>query len=290
MNEQRLFPAAPYLRGVGQIMLQQNAWTGLFFLAGIFYDSVIMGVGAVLAVLTGTLTAKLLKYDKGETDAGLYGFSAALVGVALTFYFEPTAVVWIAVILGSAAATVLQHFLIKRKIAGFTLPFILVTWAFLYLFHHVYPVPLSSESAAAVPLSDDFAMATYGFGEVIFQGSLIAGIIFFVGVFISSPIAALYGVAASLLAAFISARFAEPPGDIHMGLLSFNAVLCAIAFAGDRWYDGVYVLLAVLISVFLDIAMLSQHLSVLTFPFVVASFITVNVKNEVNKNASRKLT
>lgn len=113
MNEPKQLAVAPYLRGVGQIMLQSNSWTGLLFLLGIFYDSITMGVGAVVAVITGTLTAKLLGYDKKEINSGLYGFSATLVGVALTFYFKAVPLVWVAVVMGAALATVLQHFLIN---------------------------------------------------------------------------------------------------------------------------------------------------------------------------------
>lgn len=49
------------LKGVGQIMLQNNAWTGLLFLVGIFYDDNTMGVAAIVAAATGTMTARLLK-------------------------------------------------------------------------------------------------------------------------------------------------------------------------------------------------------------------------------------
>ena len=71
------------LRGLGQIMLQENAATGVLFLIGIFYGSTTMGIAAILSVCCGTLTAKILGYDKSEIEKGLYGFSAALVGVAL---------------------------------------------------------------------------------------------------------------------------------------------------------------------------------------------------------------
>ncbi|MFA6098718.1 MAG: urea transporter, partial [Patescibacteria group bacterium] len=36
------------LRGVSQVMLQNNAFTGALFLFGIFYNSWIMGLGAIL--------------------------------------------------------------------------------------------------------------------------------------------------------------------------------------------------------------------------------------------------
>ncbi len=35
------------LKGLGQIMLQENAITGLLFLAGIFYSSATMGLAAL---------------------------------------------------------------------------------------------------------------------------------------------------------------------------------------------------------------------------------------------------
>ncbi|WP_317166427.1 urea transporter [Chitinophaga varians] len=275
--------ALPCLRGIGQIMLQNNAWTGTLFLAGIFYDSMLMGFAAVVAVVTGTLTARLLRYDEADIEAGLYGFSATLVGVALTFYFNPVPLVWAAVVLGSVAATWLQHQFIRRGWPGFTFPFILVTWILLYLFHHVYQPGAAASVAGAMPVSDDFTTATNGFGEVIFQGSVIAGIIFFVAVFISSPTAGLYGVCASLLGAFISLEFAEPATDIHMGLFSFNAVLCAITFAGNKPRDGIWVLFSVVLSVLLDVGMLQQHMAVLTFPFVAACWITLGMQHLLQK-------
>ncbi|WP_249219807.1 urea transporter [Chitinophaga sp. HK235] len=280
---QRKSSYLPFLRGVGQIMLQNNAWTGVLFLAGIFYDSIIMGAAALLAVITGTLTARLLKYDEADIDAGLYGFSPTLVGVALTFYFNPVPVVWIAVVVGSVAAAMLQHFFIKRKLPGFTFPFILVTWILLYLFHHVFAPGAAVDVVGSMPVKDDFTLATHGFGEVIFQGSVIAGIIFFIAVFVNSPIAALYGVCASLLGAFISLECSEPAPDIHMGLFSFNAVLCAIAFSGNKPRDGIWVLFSVVLSVFIDVWMLQMHMAVLTFPFVAASWITLIVQYLLQK-------
>ena len=55
------------LKGLGQIMLQENSVTGLLFLIGIFYGSIIMGLAALLATICGTVTAYLLKYDKPKS-------------------------------------------------------------------------------------------------------------------------------------------------------------------------------------------------------------------------------
>ena len=50
-------------------------------------------------------------------------------------------------------------------------------------------------------------------------------VIIFIAVFIGSPAAALYGLAASIFSAEISNLFGEPVEQIHMGLFGFNAVL-----------------------------------------------------------------
>ena len=119
------------LRGLGQIMLQENAATGLLFLIGIAWASPVMALAAWLAVCCGTATAILLKYDRAEIEQGLYGFSAALVGVALVLFRGIGPLVWLAIVAGSVGAAIVQRFFIARKIPVFTLPFVLVTWVLL---------------------------------------------------------------------------------------------------------------------------------------------------------------
>lgn len=100
---------------MGQIMLQENQMTGFLILIGIFYGSFTMGLATVLATICGTATAFLLKYEKSEIDKGLYGFSAALVGVAILLFFKPVLLSWLLIILGSSLATIIQHFFYKKK-------------------------------------------------------------------------------------------------------------------------------------------------------------------------------
>lgn len=176
------FPlVAEVLKGIGQIMLQENIYTGIFFTIGIFLGSVSMGIAVLLATLVGTLTAKALKYDKKEISMGLYGFSPALVGVALNFLFQSEIIIWVLVIIGAAAAAILQHFFIKRNIPVFTFPFILVSWILVTVLHHFTNIPPSEAFISVPDLSniDNFTSETNGFGEVIFQGSIWAGILFF---------------------------------------------------------------------------------------------------------------
>lgn len=267
-------------KGIGQIMLQNNATTGLLFLVGIFYGSVFMGFAALLATLCGTITAIVLKYNQREIDKGLYGFSAALVGVSIILFLKPVFVSWMFIVIGSVMATIIQHFFIKRKIPVFTLPFVLVTWIFLLLVRYYFPQLATETVMPIVSVSDYFTFAIKGFGQVIFQDNILSGLLFFIAVYISSPIAALYGLAAAILSGLLALCFSVPIEIAGMGLFSYNAVLCAIVFAGTKIKHGMWILIAVLLSLVINLIMSWYQLIPLTFPFVVASCITILVRNK----------
>lgn len=276
---QRLFRGVkPYLNGMGQIMLQNNSWTGLFFLAGVFCGSLSMGIAAILSVVTGTITAKILRYDKHEIDQGLYGFSAALVGVALLCFFQSTPIIWIAVIVGAVAATIIQHHFIVRKFPAFTLPFILVTWLYLY-FTNIYPEMVKPLEVLPKDVSNTYLSAiSRGMGQVIFQDNVWAGILFLIGIFVNRPIAAIYAVTAVVLSSMLAYMLNEPQNAILMGLMSYNAVLCALVFVGKRTNDLVWVILSVVLSVLITSLIRQTSIPPLTFPFVLATWLTMFCK------------
>jgi urea transporter len=275
------------LKGLGQIMLQENSVTGLLFLIGIFYGSITMGLAALLAAICGTVTAYLLKYDKTEIIQGLYGFSAALVGVAAMLFLKPQLWTWVVIILGSALAAMLQHFFIKRKIPAFTFPFVLVTWLVLFVFNHFGKDLLALPTPVILHASDSLAEGFKSFGQVMFQNNLVSGLLFFLALFISSPIAALYGLAAAIISAIIAFVFSAPIDDINLGLYGFNAVLCAIVFGGDKVRDGIWVLVAVVIALGVSLLLIHLNIPQLTFPFVLATWITLFLKGKMDRVKGR---
>lgn len=268
----------PFLKGVGQIMLQNSPWTGLFFIAGICCGSLMMGLAAVIAVITGTFTAMLLNYNKSEVSNGLYGFSAALVGVALICFFQPAIIIWVAIIVGSALAAIIQHLFIIKKIPAFTFPFILVTWLLLFVFH-CFPALAQPQPEASGTYSNNYiVLFSHGFGQVIFQSNIWAGAFFAIGVFINRPVAAIYAILSIALSGLIAYQLKEPINDIYLGLLSYNAVLCAIAFAGNKAKDFLMALISVILSVLITIQMRHMKLPALTFPFVLATWLVLVIK------------
>lgn len=270
-------------RGMGQIMLQENAWTGLLFLAAIFYSSPLMSAGAFIAVLSGTITAKLLKYDKDEIQQGLYGFSAALVGVALLLFYKPSLLVWIALTVASAVATIIQHFFIIKQIPVFTFPFVLVTWIVLLLFNKVLIVEPSALLNEPSIIVSNYFFVFHGYGQVIFQSSLSVGIIFLIAVFINSPLAALYGLAGGVMAGVFSVLLPASIESIALGLWSYNAVLCAIVFTGRKFVDILWMTVSVFLSVIIYFGMYKLNFVPLTFPFVAATVLTIEIKKVTEK-------
>ncbi len=262
-------------------MLQEKSITGLLFLIGIFYGSYIMGLAALLATICGTATAYLFKYDKAEIEQGLYGFSAALVGVAVMLFLKPVIWAWLFVVLGAVAAAMLQHFAIKRKFPAYTLPFVLVTWLILLICHYFWNDVLTLSTPAVAQVSDSLTEGFKSFGQVIFQDKFLVGLLFFLAVFISSPIAALYGLAAAIVSAILSFYLSVPLNDINLGLYGFNAVLCAIVFAGPKVIDGLWVLISIILALAISLLMLKTGIPKLTFPFVVATWMTLLLKNKL---------
>src|SRR5271166_680200 len=103
-----------FLRGVGQVMFQDNALTGLLFLVGIaagaFEENaafaLLMALGGLIGTVLGTITARLIGYDEKQIRDGIYCFNATLVGIALFFYFKPTVLAILLMLAGCVASSV----------------------------------------------------------------------------------------------------------------------------------------------------------------------------------------
>lgn len=283
------------LKGFSQIMLQENSLTGVLFFIGLLIGSPLFAIGALAAVISGTLTAELLDFDKKEIQAGIYGFSPALVGVALILLFKPVLLIWILILLGGAVAAWLQHIFIRLKFPAYTFPFILVAWGFVFFLWKFTVVPTSGFFAADSPTTLIYVIGGVfkGYGQVIFQGSLFSALLFLIGVGIANPTAALYGLSASLFAVLISFIIGQETGMIVSGLYGFNAVLTAIALSGKTSKDALWVCIGVVLTVVIHILLvvypiLSPVGGVFTFPFVAGTWITLLLKKEL-ENTEKKI-
>jgi Urea transporter len=127
------------LRGIGQVMFQDNPLTGALFLIAIGWGSYAAGVpqvaiAGVVAVIVATFTAQWLRVDVESLNAGLYGFNGILVGLALATFLAPGPLLWVYVILGAAVSVVVMLAttnVVKPWGGALTFPFVLTTWILL---------------------------------------------------------------------------------------------------------------------------------------------------------------
>jgi urea transporter len=294
------------LRGVGQVMFQNNPLTGLLFLVGIFVNSLKFGGAALLGLATSTLAAYLLGADRTLIRNGLFGFNGVLVGIGLAFFLEFDFLLAVYIVLGAAVSTVVMMALINLlgpwDMPALTAPFVLTAWLLLfavYQFDFLHPTeliaPLAPDPQAAVQTElrelatgaggltvANLAQGDFrGVGEVMFQDNLLTGVIFLVAILVNSRISAAFAVLGSTVALLTALALGADGFAIYHGLYGFNAVLCAIAIGGLffvlTWKSAVYALLAAVFSVpaFAAIAVLLSPIGMpaLTAPFVLTTWL-----------------
>ncbi|MBI2581069.1 urea transporter [Candidatus Woesearchaeota archaeon] len=267
------------LRGFSQVMLQNSALTGILFLSGILYNSPVMAAAGLLGCAASTAAAWLLKYPKKDISEGLYGFNGVLVGVALAYFFKFTPILAALIIIGAAASATAMN-LLKRKLLPYTFPFVLVTWMLYFLISSGNLVPKNSLLVAnASPILANAALM--GFGQVMFQASIVTGALFLIGITANSVRAAAFATVGSFGAALIAMALLQDSAGINAGLFGFNAVLCALAFEKK---GTVFALIAAALSVPITIAMIGLPVPVLTFPFVAATWITLLLSTALSAN------
>ncbi|HKV78780.1 MAG TPA: urea transporter [Candidatus Sulfotelmatobacter sp.] len=254
-------PASPLrvvdavLRGIGQVMLQNNSFTGLLFLAGIFYNSTLCGFAVILGTGASTLVAMLFAANRCKVRDGLFGFNGALVAVALASFLHSNVVTWVYIIFAAAVTTVLMAAMLRWleswKISPLTAPFVLTALCFLpaYTFfgrlHPTYVLPTAGLPKATtvigiVGTSTLIGGLLNGVAQVFLQANMITDVLFAVGLLISSRrafVAALVGSFVGLLVAWAMGAL-EPA--MHSGVFGFNSVLTAIAMDAQvlRWIDA----------------------------------------------------
>lgn len=105
-------------RGIGQVMFQNNALSGLLMLIGIFLNSWQMGLLAVSGNIISTSTGRISGYDRDDIKNGLYGFNGTLVGIAVGVFMHLTVNSLILMAIASCASTYIARFFNMQRMTG----------------------------------------------------------------------------------------------------------------------------------------------------------------------------
>lgn len=272
------------LRGVGQVMFQANAVTGLLFLVGMALASWPMAVAALVGAVIGTAVARLCRFDHAEIDEGIYGYNPALVGAAAAFFLPPTSTTWWLAAVGAVVSVPLTWLL--RRVVPFptyTTAFVLAAWGVLAVAGPLGDRQPASAAAAAAPsaaqprwerLMDQVAD---GIAEVMFGANALTGCCFLAGLAIGSWRHALVAVVGTVLGTLVAIYHRDPQGQIDLGIYGYNAALAAIAawLARPTW-------LAVAVAAVASVPLVEffpagPGFPALTAPFIMAAWIVLAI-------------
>lgn len=273
-------------RGIGQVMLQNNALSGLLMLVGIFLNSWQMGLLTIGGNCISTLTAYLAGYRKEDIRNGLYGFNGTLVGIAAGAFLklspESLILTAIACCLSTWIASLFNR---QHKLPGFTAPFILAVWILLGVCHLFAPELLSATASPAEESQSVhcFQTISMGIGQVMFQEHLLSGLFFLAGIGVHSRIAACYAFFGVILALPAILLPGIDAAILNKGLLGYNGVLCAIALGSTNLKSLGWAFLAVCLSILLQTIGLHAGLTTLTSPFIMAVWTTLLIRQMPDK-------
>jgi urea transporter len=293
------------LRGVGQVMFQNQPFTGLLFVAAIAWGALAADAGAVLfggllGLATASLTALWLRVDAQSLAAGLYGYNGLLVGLALPTFLAPSPLLWFYVLLGGAVSVVCTLGTAQVagtfRVAALTFPFVLVTWLLLlatYGFAGLQgaALPYASQVAAVEPsatnLLDPAAFlggVLQSISQVFLKGDAISALLLLAGLAVSSIAAAVWGLVGALLAVVTAHALGAESDLVSAGLMGFSPVLTAIALgavfhAADapRLRVAGYAVLGTVFTVVaqgaLNVLLTPFGIPTLTSPFVLVTWL-----------------
>lgn len=287
-------PVLVVFRGIGQVFFQDHALTGALFVLGIALASPIMAAGLLAGAVIGTAVAWVCKFDRDELHAGIYGFNPALVGIATLFFFQPSATSIALMIAGAAAAAFLTR-LMRGAVPfpTYTTPFILITWC-IYLIGKSIGLATVTEYPLLIanPATSWFVESiAHGVGQVMFQASILTGVLFVIGIAISNNrhagLVLLGSVIGALLASYhvdATHRAIDPEKiierdlfeNIRLGLYGYNAALASVALY--LWRRSLIPsLLGAIVTVPMTEFFPKTGLPALTAPFVLATWLVMAV-------------
>lgn len=278
-------------RGVGQVMLQNNSYAGLVFLAGIFWNSPLFACAALTGTVVSTATAMWLGVDRQLVRAGLFGFNGSLVAIGLLYFLRPDALTWSCVVLAAACSTIvtaaLMNLLSAWKVPPLTAPFVFASLCFFLATArlgrlestHLLPtagLPKAVSVEGTVTAGTVVEGLFNGIAQIFFQGNVVTGILFAIGLLIGSRIACTAALAGSMSGLLVAWGMGAAEPAIRAGAWGFNSALTAIALGAVFYtldtFSFTYALLATVATtvVFAAVSAALEPLGMpaLTLPFV----------------------
>ncbi|XP_053466212.1 urea transporter 2-like isoform X2 [Ictalurus furcatus] len=237
------------LRGAAQVMFVNNPLSGLIIFAGLILQNRWWALNGFVGTLFATISALILKQNRGAIAAGLYGYNGILVGLLMAVFSNAGDWYWwllLPNIFMSMACPIVSSALAsinsRWDLPVFTLPFnilvclhMVATGHYNRHFPQVLIQPIASFpniTWSELDYAKLFRSIPVGIGQVYGCDNPWTGGIFIVALFISSPITCAHAVIGSTIGMVSGLALAAPFENIYFGLWGYNCVLACIAIGG----------------------------------------------------------
>lgn len=288
------------LKNIAQVLLLDNAWTGLFILLGLFVGNWKVGIMALAASIIALLLAKRTNYSQEEINTGLAGFNPVLTAIALTLFLVPEwysiLIAFIAIVITMPIGSAFREFFKPFGVPMLTMPYVFVSWVILLMSFQfkfvnadVNILPDTVQEIQFSGHSIHFINAFLsGFSEIFLLKSIMAGLLILIGIFIASRKAGLFAIVANLIGFTAVLVLGANHDQINDGLFGYNVILTVLALGvafHTRIQRYVSIVLGILLTVVLHAGMTTLltpfGLPVFTLPFIIATWIMLFAGNQM---------
>ncbi|XP_062874379.1 urea transporter 2 [Trichomycterus rosablanca] len=237
------------LRGAAQVMFVNNPLSGLIIFAGLILQNRWWALNGFVGTLFATISALILKQNRGAIAAGLYGYNGILVGLLMAVFSNAGDWYWwllLPNIFMSMACPIVSSALAsinsRWDLPVFTLPFNILVCLHMVATGHYNPhfpqvliqprTSFPNITWSELDYAKLFRSIPVGIGQVYGCDNPWTGGIFIIALFISSPITCVHAVIGSAVGMVSGLALAAPFENIYFGLWGYNCVLACIAIGG----------------------------------------------------------
>ncbi len=229
------------LYSYAQIFFSNRRWFGLTALISTFIVPE-LGMMALLGVILSNAAASILKFDKEKIKSGFYGFNGILFGAASLFFFELNLflllIIPIFIIITFLIAAVIEHyFAVAFNLPGLSLPFVISLFIFIIFLSNFNFITPKQFSFIDYEILKSFPqiVKTYfkSFALILFQSSIISGIILALAVLFFSRVMFLLSIIGFVVNYFVIQLIFPVYNEYILILSAFNSMLTAIAIGGS---------------------------------------------------------
>jgi urea transporter len=292
------------LNSYAVLFFSQNKILGaLLFVVSIFNFNA--GLSGLICVISSLILVSILGFNRENIKSGLYSFNSLLLGIGFGTFFNLNITFWFwlatACLLCIVLSVNLTSFLGKYSLPTLSIPFVITFWVVLIAASGYSGMGLMQKSSSLLfelntsapshftrlcHFFDNLGMPVYlslffrSVSAVLFQNSILAGILISIGVFIHSRIGfslLLIGFIVACVVNKLSGTYPEGISNYYLGA-NFMMASCAIGgfFLIPSWRSYLWAIIVIPFA-FLILNGLSRLLGLYSLPVFSMPFCFVTI-------------